>query len=77
MNLALILILSCFIRTPVGRLIFYTFGAVAVLGPTNLTPAKIVYVVILVVCRIIALKKVAKDGLEEEYRKVLGGVPIL
>lgn len=77
MNLALILILSCFIRTPTGRLIFYAFGAIAVLGPTNLTPAKIVYVVIIILCRIIAIKKVSRDGLEEEYRKVLGGTPVL
>ena len=77
MDLVLILILGFFNRTPVGRLTLYTFGAVVVLGPTSLTPAKIIYVLLIIRCRNIAIKEISKDGLEKNYRGALAGVPAL
>lgn len=55
MDLIGVLTLTFFLKTPIGRFIFFLLGAILVLGPSNLTAAKIIYLVVLVFARFLSL----------------------
>ncbi len=60
MTLAALIILTYFGRYPLGRLVYFSLGAILSLGPAELTTSKVYYVCVLVLFSLLSVKNLSR-----------------
>ncbi len=74
MDLLIIFLLSLGLRSVKGQLIFFFFGAIFSLGPAEITPAKVLYLILLILTSISQVKRIQSNGQFSDYTQSCSAV---